>query len=181
MKCSNIWSISKCEKEHIPNMRNSRNYDILVVSMVRPVAVWVIRWDVFWVQQSKIDLTYYIIKQGIGMADRCLDRIFVGWEMVSDETKYACVMLPYDTGLNTIRFEMRNNCVVRGIGYFGPISDISKNWRNYGIEGLSQWHWKCQWWIGMGVIEIHVTLDFPKLRISRNLCNFIPNLKWDSS
>ena len=74
--------------------------------MVRLVAVWVIRWDVFWVQQSKIDLTYYIIKQGIGMADRCLDRIFVGWEMVKDETKYACVMLPYDTGLNTIRFEM---------------------------------------------------------------------------
>ena len=39
--------------------------------------------------------------------------------MMSDETKYACDMLPYDTALNTIGFEMRNNCVVRGIGYFG--------------------------------------------------------------
>ena len=59
---------------------------------------------------------------------------------MKDETKYACVMLPYDTGLNTIRFEMRKNCVVQGIGYFVPISDISKNWRNYGFEVGSQWH-----------------------------------------
>ena len=77
-------------------------------------------------QQSIIDLTYYVIRQGIGTADRCLDRLFVRCEMVSDETKYACVMLPYDTGLNTIRFEMRNNCVVWGIGYIGSNWDISK-------------------------------------------------------
>ena len=106
MKCSIICSISKCGKGRLLNRRNNCNDDILVVSMVRLVAVWVKRWDVFWVQQSKIDLTYYIIKEGIGMPDCCLDRIFVGWEMVKDETKYACVMLPYDTGLNTIRFEM---------------------------------------------------------------------------
>ena len=86
--------------------RNNCNDDILVLSMARLVAEGVESWDVFGVQQRIIDLTYYIIKEGIGMADRCLDRIFVGWEMVKDETKYACVMLPYDTGLNTIRFEM---------------------------------------------------------------------------
>ena len=53
-------------------------------------------------QQSIIDLTYYVIRHGIGTADRCLDRIFVGCEKVSDETKYACDMLPYDTAFNTI-------------------------------------------------------------------------------
>ena len=86
--------------------RNNCNDDILVLSMARLVAEGVESWDVFGVQQRRIDLTYYIIKEGIGMPDCCLDRIFVGWEMVKDETKYACVMLPYDTGLNTIRFEM---------------------------------------------------------------------------
>ena len=83
--------------------------------MARLVAVGVKTWDVFGVQQRRIDLTYYIIKEGIGMPDRCLDRIFVGWEMVKDETKYACVMLPYDTDLNTIRFEMGNNVWFRGL------------------------------------------------------------------
>ena len=78
-------------------------------------------------QQSIIDLTYYVIRQGIGTADRCLDRIFVRREKVSDETKYACDMLPYDTALNTIGFEMRNNCVVQGIGYIRSNWDISKN------------------------------------------------------
>ena len=85
--------------------RNNCNDDILVLSMARLVAEGVESWDVFGVQQRIIDLTYYIIKEGIGMADRCLDRIFVGWEMVKDETKYACVMLPpYDTGFNTIPY-----------------------------------------------------------------------------
>ena len=82
MKCSIICSISKCGKWCLPNRRNNCNDDIMVVSMVRLVAVSVKRWDVFWVQQSKIDLTYYIIKEGIGMPDCCLDRIFVGWGMV---------------------------------------------------------------------------------------------------
>ena len=107
MKCSIICSISKCGKWCLPNRRNNCNDDILVLSMARLVAEGVESWDVFGVQQRIIDLTYYIIKEGIGMPDCCLDRIFVGWEMVKDETKYACVMLPpYDTGLNTIRFEM---------------------------------------------------------------------------
>jgi len=38
--------------------------------------------DAFLVQQRRFYLTYYIIKEGIGMPDRCLDRIFVGGGMV---------------------------------------------------------------------------------------------------
>ena len=45
---------------------------------------------------------------------------------MSDETKYACDVLPYDTALNTIGLEMRNNYVVQGIGYIRSNWDISK-------------------------------------------------------
>ena len=37
------------------------------------------------------------------------------WRNGEEETKYACVMLPYDTGLNTIRFEMRKIVWFRGL------------------------------------------------------------------
>jgi len=45
--------------------------------------------------------------------------------MVCDENEYACDMLPYDTALNTIGFEMRNNRVVPRIGYIRSNLDIS--------------------------------------------------------
>ena len=38
--------------------------------------------DACLVQQRRFYLTYYIIKEGIGMPDCCLDRIFVGGGMV---------------------------------------------------------------------------------------------------
>ena len=58
--------------------------------------------------------------------------------MACDENEYACDMLPYDTTLNTIGFEMRKNRVVPGIGYIRSNRDISNKWRNYSFEGVSQ-------------------------------------------
>ena len=61
--------------------------------------------------------------------------------MVCDENEYACDMLPYDTALNTIGFEMRKNRVVPGIGYIISNLDISNKRLIFSFQGVSQWHW----------------------------------------
>jgi len=54
--------------------------------------------------------------------------------MVSDENEYACDMLPYDTALNTIGFEMRKIVWFRRLNildliWLYPINDKIKVWR----------------------------------------------------